>query len=328
MRFKVVLFFLMYVFTACIDIVDSPYPDISPESIQIPAGLERATASSFVINNKAYLTLGRQGAKGCVGLNDCWEYDPLANTWLRKSDFPGKARVGAIAEVVDGKAYVGFGYNSGVSVYDTIPTIFSDFWMYNPQTDTWKILKDTFPENAPLNSCSSFTYKNFLYLVGLSAQTHMFKDVWRYDTTQDKWEQMSDFTGDARTAAVSCNDGIRYFYGLGANKNDWWEYFPETDTWKEQKSIPGKGRTNAVAFSVDNRFFVATGRYFGGSLTDGQFFDDILEFDALKNVWYKRGTIKNGARENATAFVLNDKVYLGFGETDKVRFNDLWSFNP
>jgi N-acetylneuraminic acid mutarotase len=122
-----------------------------------------------------------------------------------------------------------------------------------------------------------------------------------------------------------------FFFGLGYGGNnirDWWEYFPKTDTWIEKKNIPGKGRVNAMAFSVNNRYFVATGRCFGGSLTDGQFFDDILEFDALKNEWYMRGKIPNGARENAINFVLNNTVYIGFGETDKVRFNDLWSFEP
>ncbi|MBV5342202.1 hypothetical protein JZU68_00810, partial [bacterium] len=157
---------------------------------------------------------------------------------------------------------------------------------------------------------------------------HMYSDVWRYDTNQDKWEQMADFQGDARTAAVSCSNGNRFFFGLGANKNDWWEYYPETDKWKELKRIPGKGRTNSVAFSVDNRFFVATGRYFGGSLTDGEFFSDIMEYDALKNTWYLRGKIPNGARENAIAFVVGNNAFIGFGETDKARFNDLWKFEP
>jgi len=332
MWFKIALFLLSIGFISCIDTVDSPYPNILPQSVDIPNGLERATATSFVINNKAYITLGRQGGRGSVWLTDCWQFDPENNTWTRKSDFPGKGRVGAIAEVVDGKAYIGFGYNSGLDVYGTESTIFDDFWMYDAETDKW-VKKASFPKileqlDAPLNSCSSFSYKKWIYIVGLSAQTHMFNDVWRYDTIEDKWEQMSDFPGDARTAAVSCNNGNRFFFGLGANRNDWWEYFPETDTWKENKRLPGKGRTNAVAFSVDNRFFVATGRYFGGSLTDGEFFGDIMEYDALRNKWYLRGSIPNGARENAITFVIGNYVYIGFGETDKARFNDLWKFEP
>jgi N-acetylneuraminic acid mutarotase len=329
---KTTLFILLIILVSCIDTVESPYPNISPESIQIPAGLERATASSFVINNKAYLTLGRQGTKQSVGLTDCWEFDPTTNSWTRKADFPGKGRVGAIAEVVDGKAYIGFGFNSGSSVYGTESTIFNDFWMYNPQNNSWEE-KSSFPKDpnqldAPLNSCSSFVNNNNIYIVGLSAQTHMYKDVWRYNTTEDKWKRMSDFPGPSRTAAVSCTNGIRYFFGLGANNNDWWEYFPDTDNWKERKGIPGKGRTNAVAFSVDNRFFVATGRFFGGTLTDGQFFDDIMEYDALKNEWYKRGIIPNGARENALAFVIGNNAYIGFGDTDNAQYNDLWRFKP
>jgi len=335
MRFKVVLFFLMYVFTSCIDIVDSPYPDISPESIQIPAGLERATASSFVINNKAYLTLGRQGAKGCVGLTDCWEYDPLANTWLRKSDFPGKARVGAIAEVVDGKAYVGFGYNPASGVYGTDTVAFPDMWMYNPENDSWTKRAD-FPKktpdlDAPVVSCSSFTYQQWIYVFSLGVKNYKFSDVWRYNTQTDTWEQMSDFPGKRRSVAVSCTNGTRYFFGTGYygyNTNDWWEYFPETDTWKQRKSMPDAGRINALAFSVKNRFFVATGRRYGGTLTTGFLHNDIMEYDALKDVWYKRGIIPTSGRENALAFVVGNNAFIGFGETEKYRLNDLWKFEP
>jgi N-acetylneuraminic acid mutarotase len=336
MWFKTVLFILSIVFVSCIDTVDSPYPNILPQSIQIPEGLERATASSFVINNKAYITLGRQGTKGSAGLTDCWEFDPENNTWTRKSDFPGKGRVGAIAEVVDGKAYIGFGFNSGSSVYGEDTVAFPDLWMYNPENDSWTRKAD-FPKrtpdmDAPVASCSSFVYKQWIYILTLSVKNYLYKDVWRYNTQTDKWEQMSDFPGgELVSVAVSCTDGVRYFYGTGysgVNSNEWWEYFPETDTWKQRKSMPDAGRINALAFSVKNRFFVATGRRWGGTLTTGFLYNDIMEYDAIKDVWYKRGTIPTAGRENALAFVVGNNAFIGFGETDKVRFNDLWKFEP
>lgn len=332
---KTTLFILLIILVSCIDTVQSPYPNISPTSIQIPAGLERATASSFVINNKAYLTLGRQGAKQSVGLTDCWEFDPTSNFWTRKADFPGKGRVGAIAEVVDGKAYIGFGYNLNSQVYGTDTVSFPDFWMYNPENDSWTkktdFPKKTLEKDAPLISCSSFAYRQWIYIFSLGVKNDRFKDVWRYDTKTDKWEQMSDFPCERRVVAVSCTDGLRYFFGTGyydKNLNDWWEYFPETDTWKQRKIMPDAGRINALAFSVKNRFFVATGRRWGGTLTTGFLLNDIMEYDALKDVWYKRGTIPTSGRENALAFVVGNYAFIGFGESDKVRFNDLWKFEP
>lgn len=326
------LFFILLLFS-CIDFVDSPYPALNVKPIPLISGLERATATSFVINDTAYITLGRAGAKHTASLNDCWQFNSTDSSWTRKADFPGHGRVGAIAEVVAGKAYVGFGYNTDLDVYASDTTIFPDFWMYDPLTNTWS-KKANFPtkvdsKDAPVNSCSSFVYKNWIYLFSFSAQTHTNNEVWRYNTENNSWEQLSDFPGAPRTAAVSCTDANHYYYGLGSgNRNDWWEYFPETDKWTQRSSLPGKGRVNALAFSVNHRFFIATGRYMGGSVTTGQFFNDIMEFDALKNVWYKRGTIPTVGRENAIAFVLNNKAYIGFGETDALRFNDLWYFEP
>ena len=56
--------------------------------------------------------------------------------------------------------------------------------------------------------------------------------------------------------------------------------------------------------------------------------DDVVEYDAGKNVWYLRGVLPGGGRENAISFVINGKGYIGFGENDEGVLNDLWSFEP
>jgi len=55
---------------------------------------------------------------------------------------------------------------------------------------------------------------------------------------------------------------------------------------------------------------------------------DLFEYDAMRNVWYERGTLPGGGRENAVAFVVGGKAYIGFGENDQGMLNDLWSFTP
>ncbi|OIP81062.1 MAG: hypothetical protein AUK44_10770 [Porphyromonadaceae bacterium CG2_30_38_12] len=326
---------LSFLLISCSEYVDSPFPNITPLSIPTPAGLERASATAFVANGKAYLLFGRQEAKSSAALNDCWQFDPNDASWTRKANFPGRGRVSAIAEVVDGKGYVGLGYNSGVHIYSSDTVTFSDFWMYDPLTDDWQQKAD-FPEKAPnkaapVAACSSFAYKQWIYVLGLSVDNYVFNEVWRYDTKLDTWEKLANkYPGKIRSAGTSCSDGNRFFFGLGYDRessSEWWEYFPETDSWKKRKSIPENGRLNASAFAFNNRYFVTTGRRFGGTLTDGKLFDDLLEYDAAKDVWYKRGTL-NGARENAIAFVLSNKAYIGFGENEQKRFNDLYCFEP
>ena len=120
------------------------------------------------------------------------------------------------------------------------------------------------------------------------------------------------------------------FFGSGYktdNSNDWWEYYPESDSWKQMRNMP-EGRENAVSLCVNNRFFVSTGRFFGGNLTVGHLNPDILEYDAIHNIWYNRGEIPNGKRENAITFTINGKGYIGFGENDSAVLNDFWSFEP
>lgn len=321
---------------SCNELEELPYPEIvltKAEAFSIGA---RANASSFVIDGKAYILFGRPEIYETETFKDCWSFNSESNSWVRKADFPGVGRVGAIAEVVNGKAFVGFGYRGdGSGIYSSDSTILYDFWMYNSLLDSWERKAD-FPRTAydnkpPLNSCSSFTYQKWIYIVGLYNGKTYSKEVWRYDSENDKWERMNDFKGDARTSAVACTDGIFYFFGMGYNRNyysDWWQYFPETDTWKEMKSIPGKGRVNAVSFTVDNRFFVAGGHYISGTLTGNKYFDDILEYDRAANKWYRIGKIPTGGRENALTFVINHKAYLAFGESQNVIYDDLWCFTP
>ncbi|MFZ4581120.1 MAG: Kelch repeat-containing protein [Paludibacter sp.] len=331
-----ILVFLFFILVSCNGLLDSPYPHVVlTKVIAEPIG-ERANASSFVIDNKAYIVFGRSNYGSTQNGTDCWQFDPVTDDWIKKSSFPGKNRVGAIAEVVNGIAYTGFGYNSEKGVYDSDSTIFSDFWQYNPQTNIWTRLsdfpKDAYTGTAPLNSCTSFTFEKWIYILGLSAQQTSFSHVWRYDTELGTWQQMADFEGGARTGAVSCNNGINYYVGLGIRRNclnDWWQYFPKTDTWKELKSVPGKGRINATAFSINNRFFISTGRHFGGTLTDDVLFNDILEYNVQKNGWFKIGELlESDKRENSISFIINNKCYIGLGENDSEIFKSMFVFEP
>lgn len=327
------LFLLLITLISCNDAEVSPYPDIAfTQKAGIPNG-GRSSAVAFVIGDKAYIALGRSQKSTKQGLTDCWQYTPATDSWTQKADFPGLGRVNAIAETVNGKAYVGLGYNPQKSVYSD-GSILTDLWAYDPGTDSWE-QKAFFPTPAdgslpPVNSCFSFVVDSFIY-IGANFNAHSFLDqFWRYNTLTDTWEQINKLPM-RNTASVSCTDGSRYFSGTGygtLNDNRWWEYFPSSDSWKQRRDMPDNGRLNAVALSVDHRFFVATGLHFGGTMTGGHLFSDILEYDATKDVWYRRGSMSGGKRQNAICFVINGTGYIGFGENDSEVLNDLWSFEP
>jgi N-acetylneuraminic acid mutarotase len=284
---------------------------------------------AFTINGKGYVGLGRDSLG--KQLNDCWEYDPTTDSWTEKASFPGIARVKATADTVNGKAYVGLGFNdsygpSGIE-YD-FNACLKDFWMFDPVSNSWTQKAD-YPSNTT-DACVSFVFNNNIY-VGSGFDNHTFKnEFWEYITEDDKWVKLNDFPGPARAAAVVCTNGEHVYFGTGYrtfNENDWWEYFPNTDTWNCIGNMPDDGRENAVSFSINNRFYVSTGLYFQGFLTGGHFISDILEYDAIRKVWYKRGNLPV-ARDNAIVFTIDGIGYIGFGENETKVLNDFLSFNP
>lgn len=329
---KVILLSLTVLLTwSCneLELVDSPYPAISVNKMSSIQGNGRSSAVGFAINDKGYVALGRDSLS--KQLNDCWEYDPANDSWTQKATFPGIARVKATAATVNGKAYVGLGFNdsygSSGPEYD-YNSCLKDFWMFDPASDSWTRKAD-YPSYTT-DACVSFVYNNNIY-VGAGFDDHVFRnEFWKYIPEEDKWVRLNNFPGPARAGAVICTNGSKVFFGTGyrtINENDWWEYFPETDSWSLIGYMPDDGRENAVSFSINNRFYVSTGQYFHGSLTGLHVISDILEYDANRKVWYKRGNLPQ-ARDNAIAFSINGMEYIGYGENETKVLNDFLSFDP
>jgi N-acetylneuraminic acid mutarotase len=82
-------------------------------------GSARNGAAAFSIANKAYVGGGNNYV-------DFWEYDQSTNTWTSKTNFGNQSsgyRTNPIAMSINGKGYMGNGYNGNYS---------NDFWEYNP----------------------------------------------------------------------------------------------------------------------------------------------------------------------------------------------------
>jgi hypothetical protein len=112
--------------------------------------------------------------------NDFYKYNTLNNVWSPITSFPGAARAGAFSFAIGDEGYIGMGYNYNQTSapYD----IFTDFYKYNSQNDTWLQLPD-FP-GGKLFAGVSFTMNNRGY-VGLGSDTihntHYSDIFWEYD---------------------------------------------------------------------------------------------------------------------------------------------------
>lgn len=323
---NIILILIGIIFFSCNKYADYPTPQIQFRQVSgLPAG-GRASAVTFTIDDKGYMLFGRTRPDSDY-LKDCWEYNPSDNRWRQKKDFPGKARVKAIAATVNGKAYVGLGFEE-VPVYQGVGYL-TDLWEYNSKWDLWT-KRAEFPGTAT-SGCISFVYNNEIYVGFGFNGTGFTKEMWKYSPQNDAWENLGEFSGDARVGGVVVTDGTRVFFGTGynlENYSDWWEYFPETNSWSKRRSMPDRGRVNGLAFCVKNRFFVSSGRRFGGDHSTGKLYTDISEYDPILNEWYYCGTVPGNGRENATTFIINNKCYIGFGETSNEILNDFWCFEP
>ena len=239
------------------------------------AKLYRCFGVSFSIGSKGYVALGQSDTTGGgqpTVTNDIWEYDPSANVWTRKADFPGSPRDGAMAFVVNGKAYVGAGVSASAQYV-------GDMYEYDPVQDKWTKKADM--PNGPLGFPMAFSIGSKGYMV-CGGRGGELTEGWAYDPSLDQWDPIADFPGTAREAGVGFDIDTLGYVGLGeanytTTYSDIYSYNPKTDTWsKVTPSFPyelGVGWPT-VAVSGETAYM--------GSGADQNF--------AYKNLWYGYST--------------------------------------
>lgn len=135
----------------------------------------REGATVFVANNKAYLGLGYDlftlNGQPIKSYKKNWvEYDPIMNTTVNKKLFTGAGREKATGFVLNNAIFIGNG--------NTTTNYYTDFWKYNPSSDTWS-QQDTWPGTNGSNfSINSFSQGNTGFLVKGSLY-----DCWQFSNT-------------------------------------------------------------------------------------------------------------------------------------------------
>lgn len=132
-------------------------------------GTPRALPFSFGIEGYGYVGAGATSVPVASYGKDLWRFDPVANTWVQKADFPGLARYAVVYFTIGSKGYAGLGKNSTTS--------FTDFFMYNPATDTW-----TQKANCPVNGIEGGfeTGGNGFAGCGINLSGTITKEFWEY----------------------------------------------------------------------------------------------------------------------------------------------------
>ena len=89
------------------------------------SAVRRSNAVAFTIGGKAFIATGIS-ASGAID-NTVWQFDPIDESWTKKTSFEGSARSQAVAFVLDERAFVGTG-QSGSSRFD-------DVWEFLPDDE-------------------------------------------------------------------------------------------------------------------------------------------------------------------------------------------------
>jgi N-acetylneuraminic acid mutarotase len=138
-------------------------------------GEGRFLPAAFAIGDKAYFGTGRIAGSGFVGSQDFWEYDPLADAWMRRADFPGSARGYALGAAVGGRGYVCFGI---LALNETFLTLAKDVWEYDPAGNAWTQRTDF--AGAARAMASGFVLGSDMYFgIGNDANMVNLRDFWR-----------------------------------------------------------------------------------------------------------------------------------------------------
>jgi len=316
---KVLVFFTVLL-SACTRIEEDPITDwVQLADFQ---GRPRASSSTFVIDDKAYVCCGRINVPGDT-LNEVWQFDCITKQWTQLDTFPGQPRVKAVAVTLNGKGYVGLGSNS--TIYEQ--SVLRDFYMFDPISGLWT-QKTSYPGRAASNLAYAVVDGCLYTTQGFDGITRS-KETYRYDPITDSWTRLEDCP-HAYSASAAFSIG-KYFYVAGGyegrNIRTVFRFHTEKNKWFEVASMP-KGRMLSQGLEINGKGYVLLGRFWNGPENGGGLLADILEYDPNENTWTDKGDFPGGRRQNAAIFANQGRGYILMGENDERRLSDVWSFTP
>lgn len=257
-------------------VIWTPFPDINGRVF----AAERM--SSFTIDQQLYLGLGEfldQSTVPFVQRNFARiDLGEAAGQWEEISDpiFPGAPRSGAVAFVLNGKAYVGGG--SSTNPQTNITTYFNDFYELDPTIGDWRPVAGLPLQEGPASSifyngrkdAIAYALADRAVVGGGEQGTLLLRDFWTFyppNSAQDtgRWELHSFFPGLGRVGSVAFTVADRHFYGLGNGRNnvfydDFWEFRPfEAQPWVRRTDFQGGARSLAIGFGFQTNGYVGTG---------------------------------------------------------------------
>ncbi len=296
-------------------------------------GLARGAAVSFVIGDKAYVGLGYNSDDNAPNngyLLDFWVYNSSTGLWTTIAPFPGHGRTNAVGFAVNGKGYVGTGFDDDNKL--------SDFWEYDPTADEW-IRKDDFLGGARHYAVAfalSVGDKNYGYVgTGYGQDASDKNDFYRFDPTAEtgkQWEKISSIGGSKRSGATAFTYKGNAYVCTGKNNGtsltDMWMFNPNDNTWTQKIDLDDDSdwtiiRSNASSLVLDDKAYVFFGQNSSNTST-------VWRYDFANDTWDEMSSLEPNLspRYSAIAFTVGGTAYAGTGLTGGTYLDDMWEWRP
>ncbi|MEM9834617.1 MAG: kelch repeat-containing protein [Bacteroidota bacterium] len=234
--------------------------------------------------------------------NALYEYSPINDTWKRKTEFEGEARMRATCFSIDNKGYVGLGSTVEGSENGSEKYL-KDFWMYDSESNSWTRVADFGGESR--GEAYSFIIGSTAYIGLGSLGRTFYKDTWVYDPMVNNWTKKIDFPDNGRNNALTLTYNGKGYVGMGRiietnSSGDFWSYNPQTNSWSERKAYPDGDNSNGIGLVIDDVGYVITDNY-GTSLFYRYYFEE--------NHWEKIEDIDTYIHPESIAVTIEGKGY-------------------
>jgi len=275
-------------------------------------GNGRLMGAGFSVGDKGYFGLGITTYPDLIYYKDFWEYNPLADEWTKKNDFPGKQRIRESVFVLEDEGYVGLG-SSDVTIH--LESYLNDFYKYTPSADRWTKIAD-YP-GKPRALAASFV-KNGMAYVGTGRKKYenynmpydediYAKDFWSFDPKNQQWTEALSFPTKTAAAVGLTIENRGYIYNIGKIYE-----FKET-SWEYKGSTTNTWYGSEVAFTIGSSGYVM--------------YIFLVEYYSKTN---ETALIELHYPVNCSfpaVFAINNKAYFVCGERNTGK-NDVWEFDP
>ena len=256
--------------------------------------------------------------------NDLWRFNGTSWSEVTNAGTPPSVRSGAVSWTDNaGNTYV-FGGNNGIS-------FLNDLWRFNGTS--WSQFIANGAAGSPSIRVLAVTWTDNAgnaYVFGGSNGTFYFNDLWKFNTNNTTWIQLTNVTNDApnvRSGAVAWTDnaGNSYVFG-GYNSasyfNDLWRLNGTSWSQVTNAGTAPSVRSGAVSWT-DN----AGRAYVFGGYNGTSYFNDLWRFNGTWSEVTNAGTAPS-VRSGAVSWTDNAGNTYVFGGNNGISFlNDLWRFN-